>query len=133
MASIFSRIIKGEIPCHWVAETEDFLAFLDIQPLAMGHVLVVPKKEVDYLFDLDEETYIGLQLFAKLVAEAIKKAVPCIKVGVAVIGLEVPHAHLHLVPLQTADDLNFTREKLKPTHDEFRAITLAIRAQMPGH
>jgi histidine triad (HIT) family protein len=133
MASIFSRIIKGEIPCHWVAETEDFIAFLDIQPLATGHVLVVPKKEVDYLFDLDEETYIGLQLFAKLVAEAIKKAVPCIKVGVAVIGLEVPHAHIHLVPLQTAGDLNFTREKLQPSQDELRATALAIRAHIPGN
>lgn len=133
MASIFSRIIAGEIPCHWVAETEDFLAFLDINPLAAGHVLVVPKKEVDYLFDLDDETYIGLQLFAKVVAEAVKKAVPCVKVGVAVIGLEVPHAHIHLVPLQTADDLNFTRPKLSPSQDELRATCLAIRTQMPGH
>ena len=133
MASIFSRIIAGEIPCHWVAETEDYLAFLDINPLVVGHVLVVPKKEVDYIFDLDDETYIGMQLFAKVVAEAIKKAIPCVKVGVAVIGLEVPHAHIHLVPLQTADDLNFTRPKLSPAEADLRATALAIRAHMPGN
>ena len=101
MASIFTRIVQGEIPAHRIAETEDYLAFLDITPLREGHTLVIPKTEVDYLFDLDEERYIGLQLFAKIVAEAIKKAIPCKKVGVAVIGLEVPHAHIHLVPMDT--------------------------------
>lgn len=133
MASIFSRIVAGEIPCHKVAETEDYLAFLDIMPLVMGHVLVIPKKEVDDLFDLDEETYIGLQLFAKIVAEAVKKAVPCRKVGVAVIGLEVPHAHIHLVPIEDAGDLNFTRAKLSPTGAALADMAAAIRAHVPGN
>ena len=132
MASIFTRIIQGEIPCHKIAETEDYLAFLDIMPLATGHVLVVPKKEVDYLFDLDDETYVGLMLFAKIVAEAVRKAVPCKRVGVAVIGLEVPHAHVHLVPLNEVGDINFTREKLKPSHAELAETAALIRAQVPG-
>lgn len=132
MASIFTRIVQGEIPCHKIAETEDYLAFLDIMPLAKGHVLVVPKKEVDYLFDLDDETYVGLMLFAKIVAEAVRKAVPCKRVGVAVIGLEVPHAHVHLVPLNEVGDINFTREKLKPSHAELAETAALIRAQVPG-
>jgi histidine triad (HIT) family protein len=132
MASIFTRIIQGEIPCHKIAETEDYLAFLDIMPLATGHVLVVPKKEVDYLFDLDDETYVGLMLFAKIVAEAVRKAVPCKRVGVAVIGLEVPHAHVHLVPLNEVGDINFTREKLKPSHAELAETAALIRAKVPG-
>src|SRR5688572_6702242 len=101
MASVFTRIVNGEIPCYKVAETEEFLAFLDVFPLAKGHTLVIPKKEVDYLFDLDDELYQRLQLFAKKVAEAVRKAIPCKRVGVAVIGLEVPHAHIHLVPLNS--------------------------------
>jgi histidine triad (HIT) family protein len=133
MASIFSRIAAGEIPCHKVAETEDFLAFLDIMPLVMGHVLVIPKKEVDNLFDLDEETYIGLTLFAKIVAEALGKAIPCKKVGLAVIGLEVPHAHIHLVPLQEVGDINFTRAKLSPTGAELADTAALIRAHVPGY
>ena len=133
MASIFTRIVQGEIPAHRIAETEDYLAFLDITPLREGHTLVIPKTEVDYLFDLDEERYIGLQLFAKIVAEAIKKAIPCKKVGVAVIGLEVPHAHIHLVPMDTVGDLNFQKEKLKPTQEELGASGALIRKHIAGY
>ena len=133
MASIFTRIVQGEIPAHRIAETEDYLAFLDITPLREGHTLVIPKTEVDYLFDLDEERYIGLQLFAKIVAEAIKKAIPCKKVGVAVIGLEVPHAHIHLVPMDTVGDLNFQKEKLKPSQEELAATAALIRKHIPGY
>jgi histidine triad (HIT) family protein len=121
--SIFSKIISGEIPAYKVAETNEFLAFLDINPLAEGHVLVIPKKEVDYIFDLDDETYMGLQMFAKIVAKGIKNAIPCKKVGVAVIGLEVPHAHIHLIPMNKVDDLNFSRPKLNPTKEEL-AVTV---------
>ena len=133
MASIFSKIIQGEIPAHRVAETEDFLAFLDIMPLREGHVLVIPKKEVDNLFDLDEETYIGLQLFAKIIAEAIQKAFGCKKVGVAVVGLEVPHAHIHLIPIDAVSDMNFEREKLKPSQEDLAAAAEKIRAFVPGY
>jgi histidine triad (HIT) family protein len=133
MASIFTKIVQGEIPAHRIAETEDFLAFLDITPLREGHVLVIPKKEVDYIFDLDEDTYVGLQLFAKVVADAIKKAIPCKKVGVAVIGLEVPHAHIHLVPMDGIADLNFQKEKLKPTQAELAETALRIRKFVPGY
>lgn len=107
MASIFSRIVAGEIPCYKVAENEDCLAFLDIAPIAKGHVLCIPKKEVDYLFDIEDELYCKLQLFAKKVAKGLKKTCPCVKVGVAVIGVDVPHAHIHLVPLQNGSELNF--------------------------
>ena len=133
MASIFTRIVQGEIPAHRIAETEQFLAFLDINPLHEGHTLVIPKKEVDYIFDLDEETYIGLQLFAKVVAEAVKKAIPCKKVGVAVIGLEVPHCHIHLVPIDAIGDINFSGEKLKPSQEELAATAAKIRAHVPGN
>lgn len=119
--TIFTKIINGEIPCYKIAETEKFLAFLDIMPLEKGHVLVVPKKEIDYLFALDEETYSELWLFAQKVAEAIDKAIPCKRVGVAVIGLEVPHAHIHLIPLQT-DTINFTRPKLKLPPEEMQEV-----------
>jgi len=112
MKSVFSKIIASEIPCHKVAENEHFLAFLDINPLAKGHVLVIPKMEVDYIFDLDDETLGNLHIFAKKVALAIKKVIPCKKVGVTVIGLEVPHAHIHLVPINGVSDMNFGREKL---------------------
>jgi histidine triad (HIT) family protein len=124
--SIFSKIISGEIPAYKVAETNEFLAFLDINPLAEGHVLVIPKKEVDYLFDLDDETYMGLQMFAKIVATGIKSAIPCKKVGVAVIGLEVAHAHIHLIPMNKVDDLNFSRPKLNPTKEELAATSQKI-------
>lgn len=126
MSSIFTKIIIGEIPSYKIAENEDFYAFLDISPLTKGHTLVIPKKEVDYLFDLDEETYIGLQAFARKVAIALKKAIPCIKVGVAVLGMEVPHAHIHLVPMQSEKDLNFTNQKLKLTSGEFEEIRKSI-------
>jgi histidine triad (HIT) family protein len=130
MATIFSKIISGEIPSHKVAETLDYLAFLDIQPLTRGHVLVIPKKEVDYIFDLSEEDYAGLWLFARIVADGIKKAIPCKKVGVAVIGLEVPHAHIHLIPMNRVDDMNFSRPKLHPTDEELGDTALAIREQL---
>jgi len=126
MASLFTKIVNGEIPAWKVAEDENFLAFLDIFPVAKGHSLVIPKKEVDYLFDLDDETYVGLQLFAKKVAQGIQKAIPCKKVGVMVLGLEVPHAHIHLVPMQSeADLLNFSK-KLSFTKEEMAEITAAI-------
>lgn len=129
MASIFTRIINGEIPCYKVAEDENYFAFLDISPLAKGHTLVVPKQETDYLFDLDDSLYTGLNLFAKRVALAIDKAVPCKRVGVAVIGLEVPHAHIHLIPLHN-DAINFSNPKLKLEKEEFEAIAAAIRSNL---
>lgn len=126
MASIFTKIVHGEIPSYKIAEDENFYAFLDIFPLAQGHTLVIPKKEVDYLFDLDDELYIGLQLFAKKVARALKEAIPCVRVGVAVLGLEVPHAHIHLVPMQSETDLSFSKPKLKLTTEEFAEIQKRI-------
>lgn len=126
MASLFTKIVNGEIPAWKVAEDENFLAFLDIFPVTKGHTLVIPKKEVDYLFDLEDATYTGLQLFAKKVAIGIQKAIPCKKVGVMVLGLEVPHAHIHLVPMQSeADLLNFTK-KMSFTKDEMAGIAAAI-------
>ena len=131
MSSIFSKIVSGEIQAHKVAENNDFLAFLDIQPLAIGHVLVIPKKEVDYIFDLDDETYSGLMLFAKVVAIGLKKAVPCPKVGVTVIGLEVPHAHIHLIPMHSVSDMNFSKPKLKFTEEELAETAEKIKNQLP--
>lgn len=128
--TIFSRIVAGEIPACKVAESVEFLAFLDINPLAEGHVLVIPKVEVDYIFDLDDETYIALQLFAKIVAEGLKQAIPCKRIGVAVIGLEVPHAHIHLIPMNHVDDLNFSRPKLSFTSEELEATAEKIRAAL---
>ena len=128
--TIFSKIVAGEIPAHVVAETIDYLAFLDISPLAEGHVLVIPKKEVDYLFDMDDELYTGLQIFAKIVATGLKKAIPCKRIGVAVIGLEVPHAHIHLIPMKRVDDLNFARPKLSFTSEELAATALKIRTAL---
>jgi histidine triad (HIT) family protein len=125
--TIFSKIVAGEIPAYVVAETIDYLAFLDINPLAEGHVLVIPKQEVDYLFDLDDEVYTGLQIFAKIVAGAIRKAIPCKRVGVAVIGLEVPHAHIHLIPLNRVSDINFERPKLNPTAEQLQETADKIR------
>lgn len=130
MASIFSRIIAGEIPCYKVAEDDNYFAFLDISPVAEGHTLVVPKHEIDYLFDLSNAEYSGLTLFAKRVAEAIRKAVPCQRVGVAVMGLEVPHAHIHLVPIQRESDMNFFKEKLSLSPERMKAIADAIAAEM---
>lgn len=126
MASLFSKIIAGEIPCHKVAEDADYLAFLDIFPLKKGHVLVVPKKEVDYIFDLDNETYLGLMAFSKRVALAIRQSLDCSRVGVSVIGLEVPHAHVHLIPINTMQDMNFSNDKLKLGQEEFSAIAEKI-------
>lgn len=122
MASIFSRIIAGEIPSYKVAEDDRYYAFLDINPLAKGHTLVVPKKEVDYIFDLDDETLAGMMLFAKKVAARIKRETACRKVAVVVLGLEVPHAHIHLIPMNSENDVDFHREKLQLTPEEFREI-----------
>jgi histidine triad (HIT) family protein len=126
MASIFSKIAAGEIPSYKVAEDSDFMAFLDIFPLVEGHVLVIPKKEVDYLFDLDEATYLGLMKFARKVAKAMGIVISCKRVGVAVLGLEVPHAHIHLVPLNSERDIDFSRPKLQFTPQEFSAIAKKI-------
>jgi len=113
MSTIFSKIISGEIPAYKVAESNDYLAFLDVNPLTEGHVLVIPKKETDYIFDINDEDYMGMWVFAKIVAQGIKKAFPCKKVGVAVVGLEVAHAHIHLIPLNNVHDMNFEKPKLK--------------------
>ena len=126
MPTIFSKIIAGEIPSYKVAEDERFYAFLDINPLVKGHTLVVPKREVDYIFDLSDEELAAMQVFAKHVAEAIQRAFPCRKVGQAVIGLEVPHAHIHLIPIQKESDMLFSNPKLKLEPDEFAAIAQAI-------
>lgn len=127
MSSVFSKIIAGEIPCHKIAENDHFIAFLDVSPLVRGHVLVVPKKETDYIFDLSGEELSEILVFAKGVAVKIRKAIPCERIGVSVIGLEVPHAHVHLVPIRSADDLNFTRPKLKITQEELAEIANLIR------
>ncbi|MBT6439697.1 MAG: HIT family protein [Flavobacteriales bacterium] len=126
MMSIFSQIIAGEIPCYKIAETESCFAFLDISPLAKGHVLVVPKKEVDYYFDIDEDLFNELNIFSKSIAAAIKLAIPCQRIGVAIIGLEVPHAHIHLVPIDNVSDIDFSRPKLHLPPEEMQKIALAI-------
>lgn len=130
MASIFTKIINREIPGQIVAENEKFIAFLDIMPMVLGHTLIVPKKEVDYIYDLSDEDLAAINVFAKKVAAAVRRAVPCKRVGVAVIGLEVPHAHIHLVPMNSADDLNFTRPKSKPTSDELKEVADKIRKHL---
>jgi histidine triad (HIT) family protein len=130
MPSIFTRIVNGEIPCYKVAEEDRFLAFLDINPLAKGHTLVIPKKEVDYIFDLEDDLLSGLSLFAKKVACAIDKSVKCNRVGIAVIGLEVPHAHIHLVPLNNIGDLNFANPKLSFTKEEFLETAKTIASNL---
>lgn len=127
MASIFSKIIAGEIPCHKIAENDHYIAFLDVFPLKKGHTLIVPKKEVDYIFDLDNETYLGLMAFSKEVAVAIKKAIPCNRIAVNVFGLEVPHAHVHLIPMNTMNDVSFSNEKLKLSKEEFEQIASEIK------
>jgi histidine triad (HIT) family protein len=127
MASIFTKIINREIPAQIVAEDENYIAFLDIMPLVKGHVLVVPKQEVDYIFNLEPEVLSGLHLFAQKVAKAMDKTIKCTRIGVAVIGLEVPHVHVHLVPLKTMDDINFTRPKLKLSSEELAEIADQIR------
>ena len=126
MASIFTKIVNGEIPSYKIAEDENYYAFLDIFPLAKGHTLVIPKKEIDYLFDLDDAEYLGLQMFTKQVAIALKEAIPCTKVAVTVLGLEVPHAHIHLIPMNSEKDVNFSNPKLKFTPEEFEEIRDSI-------
>jgi histidine triad (HIT) family protein len=127
MATIFTRIIQGEIPCHKIAENEKFIAFLDITPVAKGHTLVVPKQEVDYFFDLENDLLAEINVFAKEVAVKLQRAIPCRRIGVAIIGLEVPHAHVHLIPLNTMADINFSAERLKFTQDELAAIAASVR------
>jgi histidine triad (HIT) family protein len=122
MATLFSRIVSGEIPCYKVAESHKFLAFLDIMPLRKGHVLVIPKNEIDYIFDMEDDLLGEMMIFSKEVAHRIKEAFPCKKVGVAVIGLEVPHAHIHLIPINSLNDMDFTQEKLKLTSEELKEI-----------
>lgn len=130
MASIFSKIAAGEIPCHKIAENERFFAFLDINPLVEGHTLVIPKQETDYIFDIDDDQLAGLVVFAKQVARGIKNAIPCRKVGMAVYGLEVPHAHIHLVPIEQESDMFFGNEKLRVTPEELAATAAKIRKEL---
>jgi len=130
MATIFTKIIKGEIPCYKIAEDDRYFAFLDINPLKAGHTLVVPKEETDYLFDLEDDQLSGLIVFSKKVAEAIKSAIPCNRIGVAVLGLEVPHAHIHLVPMDSMNDINFKNPKLIFSPEEFQAIASKISSKV---
>ena len=130
MSTIFSRIVAGEIPCSKIAEDEKNFAFLDINPLAKGHTLVIPKAEGDYLFEMDDEAYLSLQLFAKKVAKAIEKAIPCKRIGVAVMGLEVPHTHIHLIPINRESDMIISNPKLQLSPEEMQAIAAAIAAEM---
>ncbi len=130
MPSIFSRIVNGEIPCHKIAETADYLAFLDVRPQAKGHTLCIPKREIDYIFDIDDAQLAGLTVFAKKVARAVEKVVPCKRIGVAVIGLEVPHAHVHLIPLNSISDLSFGKEPLAISADEMRDLAAKIAVEV---
>jgi histidine triad (HIT) family protein len=130
MATIFTKIVKGEIPCYKIAEDENYFAFLDINPLRAGHTLVVPKKEVDYIFDLDDKYLSGMMVFAKKIAAAIKSVIPCNRIGVAILGLEVPHAHIHLVPMDTMDDINFKNPKLKLSPEEFKDTAARISSRV---
>jgi histidine triad (HIT) family protein len=130
MASIFTRIVRGEIPCYKIAESEDFLAFLDINPLARGHTLVIPKQETDYYFDLDDELLASMQVFSKKVARAIDQVMDCKRVGVVVLGLEVPHAHIHLIPINSLYDIEFSKPKLRLSKEEFEDIASRIRSAL---
>lgn len=130
MASVFSKIVSGEFPAYIVAEDTNHIAFLDINPVAIGHVLVIPKNEVDYIFDLEDSAYSSLWDFARKVALGLKKAVPCKRIGVSVIGLEVPHTHIHLVPLQTMSDINFSKPKLTLSTDELERLTNRIKSEL---
>lgn len=127
LKTIFSKIADGEIPCYKVAETSDYLAFLDVNPLAEGHTLTIPKKQIDYLFDLDDDLYKGLFLFSKKVARAVQAAIRCNRIGVAVVGLEVPHAHIHLIPINHVADLSFSRPRLKFTKEQFEKTAMKIQ------
>ncbi|MDG1717026.1 MAG: HIT family protein [Saprospiraceae bacterium] len=128
MASTFTKIINGDIPCHKIAEDDRYFAFLDINPVKEGHTLVIPKQEVDYIYDLDDETLAGLNVFAKKVAEAVKSAYPCNRIGVTVIGLEVPHAHIHLIPIEKLNDMSFEKPKMNPTQVELTKVASRIRS-----
>ena len=130
MASIFTRIINREIPGYIIAEDDRYIAFLDISPLVLGHTLVIPKQEVDYIFNLEDDSLAGLMVFAKKVAKAVEKAVPCRRIGVSVIGLEVPHTHVHIVPMNSADDVNFTRAKLSPSKEALAEVAEKIRKHL---
>ncbi len=130
MSTIFSKILAGEIPCYKIAENDQFLSFLDVSPVAAGHALVIPKTAVDYIFDMEDDHLADMHLFAKKVAKALKSVVPCRKVGVAVVGLEVPHAHIHLIPMNSIGDMNFTGERLKMSQEEFEKLASAIAAAM---
>lgn len=130
MASIFSRIVNGEIPAYKVAEDDRFLAFLDINPLAEGHTLVIPKKETDYIFDIEDPLYADYMVFAKKVAKAIKKVIPCSRIGVAVIGLEVAHAHIHLIPINSVYDIDFSKPKLKLSPERLTSIAMSVSAEI---
>ena len=130
MASLFTRIINGEIPCHKIAEDDNYFAFLDIFPLVQGHTLVIPKVEEDYIFDLDDSTLAGLMVFAKKVGKAVEKACPCTRIGIVVAGLEVPHTHIHLLPMNNMQDMNFVREKLSMSQEELAEIAKRIRKEL---
>ena len=130
MSSIFTKIINGETPCHKIAEDENYFAFLDINPLAKGHTLVIPKKEIDYIFDIDDSTHAGLWNFAKKISHAVEKAVPCKRIGIAVIGLEVPHAHIHLIPINNVGDMNFARPKLQLRKEELEETAQKIKENL---
>lgn len=130
MATIFTRIINGEIPCYKIAEDADYFAFLDINPLKAGHTLVVPKTETDYIFDIGDEKLGGMMIFSKKIAAAIKKAFPCNRIGIAVLGLEVPHAHIHLVPMDSMEDINFRNPKLKFSQEEFKEMAAKISCEV---
>ena len=129
MSSIFTKIVKGEIPCYKIAEDEDFLAFLDVNPNAKGHTLCIPKQEIDKIFDMDDELYLGLMKFSKKIAIALEKTVPCKRVGIAVVGLEVPHAHVHLIPLNEMDEMHF-HNKVSLSKEEFEALAKSIQANL---
>ncbi len=130
MATIFTRIINGEIPCYKIAEDADYFAFLDINPLKAGHTLVVPKTETDYIFDIGDEKLGGMMIFSKKIAAAIKKTFPCNRIGIAVLGLEVPHAHIHLVPMDSMEDINFRNPKLKFSQEEFKEMAAKISCEV---
>ena len=130
MATIFTKIINGDIPCYKIAENDDYFAFLDINPLRAGHTLVVPRRETDYIFDLEDNYLAGMIIFSKKIAAAIKSAIPCNRIGVAILGLEVPHAHIHLVPMDTMEDINFKNPKLKFTPEEFKDIASKISSKL---
>jgi len=128
MTSIFTKIVQGDIPCHKIAEDDKYFAFLDINPVKEGHTLVIPKQEVDYIYDLDDETLAGLNVFAKKVAAAVKKACPCNRIGITVIGLEVPHAHVHLIPIDKLNDMSFEKPKLNPSQEALAEVANRIRS-----